>query len=131
MRSFYTLLIVFSIGKFDELFIRKVKINNISEKILVIDGLGGKAFVHQNDLSVIISNLEKLKTEQQSDLAKNRKYIENKFISDDGLIIGYTVSGGKLNWVITDTKFKLSVEVPDYQSLITIFKSVKKKIASI
>lgn len=53
------------------------------------------ASIEYSDLVEVIKAISALKSEVNNDLATNPDYLENRFVSDDGFIIGYYISKGK------------------------------------
>jgi hypothetical protein len=58
------------------------------------------ASIEYTDLVEVIKAISALKSEVNKDVAANPDYLENRFVSDDGFIIGYYISKGKSSWFI-------------------------------
>jgi hypothetical protein len=63
------------------------------------------ASIEYNDLLEILKALKALQPEVEKDIATNPDYLENKFITADGLQVGYYVKEGKASWYIKLEKY--------------------------
>ena len=120
------------LGQFGEIFIRKVTVNGISTNFLTIGQVGNNAFIHHNDLNAVITSLEKLKNELVQDLAGEVTMIENKYVTDDNLKIGYMINSKKEpNWFIISRSFKYPMDKLNADNMISLFKLAKEMCLSI
>lgn len=114
--------------------IRKIVSNQESEYFYQIEKSGKYgdkvASVAYEDLLELIKATEKLQTEVDADIALNPDYLENKFITDDGLQIGYYVSNGKATWYIKLKKYesKCTLFLNDVSKILAAFVGAKDKI---
>lgn len=88
-----------------ECCIRKVIIGSETMmffQITKIDSRSGTsvASIAYSDLEEMLKALTKLKSEVEDDVKLNPDYLENKFTSQDGFMIGYYVKKGKITWYI-------------------------------
>tara|TARA_B110000037_G_C17051261_1_gene477849 strand:+ start:784 stop:1347 length:564 start_codon:yes stop_codon:yes gene_type:complete len=92
------------------------------------------ASIAYEDLLECIKALEQLKEESVSDLALNPKYLENKFITDDGFQLGYYVEPAKnnvskLTWYIKLERYSSSTYfIKDVSEIVANFNTAKLKI---
>ncbi len=63
------------------------------------------ASIEYSDLLEVLKAIKALKTEVDKDIALKPDYLENKFITVDGLQVGYYVSGEKTSWYIKLEKY--------------------------
>lgn len=82
------------------------------------------------DLLELIKALDALQTELPNDLAQEPDYLENKYITDDGLRLGYLVARGKATWYIAldDRGSDNTIFINDPALLRSAFAEAKSKI---
>ncbi len=85
--------------------VRKVQSNNEAKYFYQISYDKSKAAIAYEDLIEILKALEILKKESIQDLSNSPDYLENKFITDDSVQLGYYVSKGKINWYLVLEKY--------------------------
>ena len=78
--------------------LRVVKVEGFENKYFVILGEGDDNIIEYSDLINVSKELEKLLKEADIDSSQNPDYIENKYISNDGFVIGYFIEGKKNKW---------------------------------
>jgi hypothetical protein len=79
------------------------------------------AAIASEDLVDLINALETLKVSATNDMSTS-EYIENKFITDDGFMLGYFISAGEVKWFLTLEKYG-SVSTIFINNVSTIEKS--------
>ena len=78
--------------------LRIVEVEGIEKKYFVILGEGDDNIIEYSDLINVNKELERLLKEIDIDISQNPDYIENKYISNDGFVIGYYIEGKKSKW---------------------------------
>jgi hypothetical protein len=88
------------------------------------------ASIAYEDLQEILKSLKTLEADAINDKAINPDYLENKFITDDGLSLGYYVSDKKIGWYLVLEKYGSdnTIFIKDPLILKTAFNTAKKKI---
>ena len=86
------------------------------------------AMIEYSDLVEINKALTKLLSEDASDCASNPDYLENRFITEDGFLIGYYVNNGKANWFIRLERYSNSTVFLKKEVLAENFPAAQKKI---
>ena len=78
--------------------LRIVEVEGIEKKYFVILGEGDDNIIEYSDLINVNKELERLLKDVDIDISQNPDYIENKYISNDGFVIGYYIEGKKSKW---------------------------------
>lgn len=87
------------------------------------------AMIEYSDLVEVNKAIDKLLGEVDSDIQSNPDYLENKFVTEDGLQVGYYVSKEKASWYIKLERYGSStIFVKDPNDLTTAFKNAQTKI---
>ena len=88
------------------------------------------ANIAEDDLDNLIEGMSILKSELPQDLKTNSNYMENKYVTEDGLYLGYYVSKGKGTWYMKLEKYgsKKTAFIKDINELEAIFNQAKGKI---
>jgi hypothetical protein len=88
------------------------------------------ASIAYEDLQEIIKALKTLEGDAISDKITNPDYLENKFITDDGLSLGYYVSAKKIGWYLVLDKYGSdnTIFIKDPSLLKTALNTAKQKI---
>ena len=88
------------------------------------------ASIEYSDLLEVIKALNSLKSDLQSDIAKNPDYLENKFVTEDGFQLGYYVSSGKSNWYMKLEKYSSgsTIFIKQLSVIENAFNGAKAKI---
>lgn len=88
------------------------------------------ASIAYEDLQEILKALKTLEADAINDKTINPDYLENKFITDDGLSLGYYVSNKKIGWYLVLEKHGSdnTIFVKDPSLLKTAFDTAKQKI---
>lgn len=90
------------------------------------------AMIEYSDLVEINKALQILRNEAIEDLQLNPDYLENKFVTDDGVAIGYYVSEGKTTWYIKLERYTSSTIFPRNEKIIfDNFQSAQQKIEEV
>jgi hypothetical protein len=93
-----------SYGSSAETRIRKISRGTESAYFYQIEKKGqynsSTASIEYSDLIEVLKAISALKTEVDNDLLNAPDYLENRFVSNDGFIIGYYISKGKSTWFI-------------------------------
>ena len=90
---------------------------------------GVVAIIEYSDLVEINKALTKLVSEVEADCTANHDYLENRFITEDGLQIGYSVSKGNASWYLkNDGLLNNTIYVKNAEVLTSNFASAQKKI---
>ena len=88
-------------------------------------------YYKKGDVLAIGSNLPHVfKSDVANDKIINPDYLENKFITDDGLSLGYYVSAKKIGWYLVLDKYGSdnTIFIKDPSLLKTAFNTAKQKI---
>ncbi|MDW3651878.1 MAG: hypothetical protein R8P61_32680 [Bacteroidia bacterium] len=86
------------------------------------------ASIAYEDLLEVIKAMEALVEESAKD-ATSTKYIENKFVTDDGFQVGYFVSKGKLSWYLKLKRYgKNTLFLKNLESIQLSFNQAKNVI---
>ena len=78
--------------------LRIVEVEGIEKQYFVILGDDDDNIIEYSDLINVNKELERLIKEVDIDISQNPDYIENKYISNDGFVIGYYIEGKKSKW---------------------------------
>lgn len=114
--------------------IRKIINGNTTAYFYVIEKEGkydtSSAFIEYSDLIEVIKALQVLKSEIDEDIALNPDYMENKFVTEDGLQVGYYIMSGKPNWYIKLEKYGSdnTLFIQDGNIIEKAFTDAKNKI---
>lgn len=114
--------------------IRKIISGNEEQFFLQISKKGQydtkTASIAHEDILEIQKALASLQDQSLRDLDTLSDYLENKFITDDGVQIGYLINKGKITWYLTLEKYGSgnTAFAKNLESLIEVFKSGKEKI---
>lgn len=63
------------------------------------------ASIEYSDLLQVIKALSALKADSEKDVTINPDYLENKFVTEDGVQLGYYVKSGKSRWYMRLEKY--------------------------
>ncbi|MCF3110912.1 hypothetical protein LL912_19155 [Niabella sp. CC-SYL272] len=89
--------------------IRKISsgsLNGYFYQIKKYDSYGGTtASIEYSDLLELLRAVKALKVEVSNDIGADPDYMENKFVTDDGLQVGYYIRKGKATWYIKLEKY--------------------------
>lgn len=84
------------------------------------------AMIEYSDLVEINKALERLTSEVESDAATKPYYLENKFSTEDGFVVGYCVDKGSVHWFLkleySESSF---VAVSNQDVLVESFKNAQ------
>ncbi len=80
-------------------------------------------FITYSDLLKIITNLEKFKNEVNNDVVNRPLYLENKYVTSDGVEFGYSVNGKQATWF-----FRLQETGPGNILTFSKTKSIEKAL---
>lgn len=72
---------------------------------IVKDDNGGCAFIEYSDLKEIINAIKAMNSDVESDILKEADYLENKFMTDDYFVVGYSIKKKKATWFIRLEKY--------------------------
>lgn len=87
------------------------------------------AMIAYSDLVEINKALVKLATDFENDKQFKPDYLENRFITQDGFIVGYYVSPDETNWFVKlERGASKNPHFEDYKELISHFNLAQKKI---
>ena len=88
------------------------------------------ASIAYEDLLELQKALQKLKNQVLSDINIGCDYLENKFITDDGVQVGYFVSKGKVSWYMTLEKYGKgnAIFIKDYDTIKSAFDTAQVKM---
>lgn len=117
--------------------IRKVNSGNTEKYFYQIEKPGkydsATASIEFSDLLELIKALKSLRAEVDNDLANNPDYLENKFITEDGLQLGYFIDKGKVTWYIRLEKYGSdnTLFIKDLSAIESNFLEAKNKIESL
>ena len=91
------------------------------------------ASIAYEDVVEIQKAIVVLEKEAQKDVAISSDYLENKFISEDGVELGYYVSKGELGWYIKLDKYGTdnTLFFKDLASVKATFQEAKDKIEEV
>jgi len=123
-----------SYGEFVRTRIRKIIIGDEVQYFYQIGKEGqyqtSIASIEYSDLLEVIKALTFLKNTIDKDLARNPEYLENRFTTLDGFVIGYYISEGKSKWYLRLEKngSDTSISTSDVSMLETAFIEAKNKI---
>ncbi len=99
------------------------------EKAETSSSIAKIAMIEYSDLVEINKALEKLSSEVDSDIATNPDYLENKFRTVDGFVVGYYISKGEVQWYLKLERYSSStVFVKNQDIVIEAFKNAQTKI---
>ncbi|MBK6915299.1 MAG: hypothetical protein IPH11_17150 [Ignavibacteriales bacterium] len=88
--------------------VRKLIINNEPHYFYYISihsRWGNDVALTYDDFLALSEAMEKLKKDSAQDLALHLYYLENKFITEDGFELGYSIDSDKLTWYLVDNRF--------------------------
>lgn len=117
--------------------IRKVNSGNTEKYFYQIEKPGkydnATASIEYSDLLELIKALNSLRAEVDNDIATNPDYLENKFITEDGLQLGYFIDKGKATWYIRLEKYgsDKTLFIKDLSSIESSLLEAKNKIESL
>ena len=87
------------------------------------------AMIEYSDLVEINKALDKLTSEVDADIASCPDYLENKFVTVDGFVVGYSVRKRDVNWYLKlDSYSGSTVFVRKQSVIIDAFKNAQAKI---
>ncbi len=88
------------------------------------------ASIAYEDLIELQKALQKLALQSKEDINTHCDYLENKFVTIDGVKVGYYVSKGKLSWYMVLGKYGKgnSIFLKDFDTLKTAFDLAKGKM---
>jgi hypothetical protein len=87
------------------------------------------AMIEYSDLVEINKALDKLCASVDTDIAANPDYLENKYRTIDGFVVGYYISKGEASWFMKLEKYSSStVFVENQETLVEAFKNAQAKI---
>lgn len=88
------------------------------------------ASIEYSDLTEVLKALTALRLEIEKDIVSNPNYLENKFVTVDGLQVGYYVSDGKSNWYIKLEKYGSdnTLYINNGDSIVSSFTEARNKI---
>lgn len=87
------------------------------------------AMIEYSDLVEINKALEKILSEVDSDIAANPDYLENRFITEDDVRVGYYISKGKATWFLRLTDYNNSTAYfKEHTVLVQNLKDAQAKI---
>ena len=114
--------------------IRKVEVGKQVHYFYQIEKTGETqtitASIEYSDLVELIKAIASMKNEVGPDVSGNPDYLENKYITSDGLSAGYYILKGKVNWYIRleNHGSGKTLLVNDVETIETAFISAKDKI---
>jgi hypothetical protein len=117
--------------------IRKVNSGSIEKYFYQIEKKGkygnSTASIEYSDLLELIKALNKLASDISNDIADNPDYLENKFVTEDGFLVGYYISKGKGTWYLKLEKYgsDKTIFVANVETIITGFNDAKAMIESL
>ncbi|MCZ4317396.1 hypothetical protein O4H26_00155 [Aequorivita viscosa] len=88
------------------------------------------ASIAYEDILEVQKALVSLKSQSETDIGTNSDYLENKFITDDGIQVGYYLEKGRLKWYITLEKYGSDNTIfpKDFDVIESAFREGKEKI---
>lgn len=90
------------------------------------------ALIGYDDLVSINEALQTLVAEIKKDKTSRPEYLENKYITDDGFEVGYTVSKGEAHWFIKLERNSTNViYINNKDNLVKFFKDAQSKIEAL
>lgn len=86
--------------------------------------------IPEEDLVAIIEALKTLKISLESDLSKSKDYLENKFVTNEGIQIGYYINNGNENWFLklSDYGSNNTLLIKEFSDLESLLKDANSKI---
>ena len=91
------------------------------------------ANIAEDDLVDLMEGLLVLKQEVTEDKKTDSNYMENKYMTEDGLYLGYYVSDGKVGWYMKLEKYgsKSTAFIKKIDDLEDMFNKAKEKISEL
>lgn len=87
------------------------------------------AMIEYSDLVEVNKAIEKMVKEITSDIQGNYGYLENRFMTEDGFLIGYRISKEKVSWFLKFGWYdSVTVVVKNHEALVSAFRSAQQKI---
>ena len=88
------------------------------------------ANIAEDDLNNLIEGMSILKLELPKDMKTDADYMENKYMTEDGLFLGYYISKGKSTWYMKLEKYgsNKTAFIKNINDLEAIFNQAKGKI---
>lgn len=87
------------------------------------------AMIEYSDLVEVNKAIEKMVKEVASDIQGNYEYLENRFMTEDGFLIGYRISKRKVSWFLKFGWYdSVTVVVKNDEALASAFRSAQQKI---
>jgi hypothetical protein len=88
------------------------------------------ASIEYSDLLQVIKALSALKTDSEKDVTMNPDYLENKFVTEDGMELGYYVKAGKSRWYMRLEKYgsDSTIFINELQTIEDSLTEAKNKI---
>ena len=81
------------------------------------------------ELKDFLNSLDYLISESVKDAKNDSVYIENKYKTDDGFVVGYFISDGAVNWFVSIGKYKSeTLYLKNIQDLRRLLESAKQKM---
>jgi hypothetical protein len=123
-----------SYGEFVRTRIRKTIIGDEVQYFYQIGKEGqyqnATASIEYTDLLEVIKALASLRNGIDKDLARAPEYLENRFTTTDGFVIGYYISEGKSKWYLKLEKYGSdnSISISDASMIEIAFIEAKNKI---
>ncbi len=98
------------------------------EKAAYLSSTAKIAMIEYSDLVEINKALAILASEIDVDIASNPDYLENKFRTVDGFVVGYYVNKEEAKWYIKFDRYSGSAFIKNQTVLIDAFKNAQAKI---
>lgn len=91
------------------------------------------ASVAETDIIEMIKALSILIENSTEDKQKSIEYLENKYVTEDGVQIGYYISGKEIGWYLVLDKYKSDATafINDGESVLVVLKSALDKIVEL
>ena len=84
-----------------------------------------RAVIEYSDLLEVVSAISKISMEEENDCKSNPDFLQNHFVTLDGVLVGYYVSNKKANWFISDDGY---FWVKNYNELLRALNEALEKI---
>ncbi|MCF2875069.1 MULTISPECIES: hypothetical protein [unclassified Tenacibaculum] len=94
---------------------------------------GKSASIAYEDLIELLKSISELEKRVEKDIVSSADYLENKFVTDDGLQLGYYINNKKNNWFLTLDKYgtNSTIFIKDISNIKEAFKEAKIRIDSL
>lgn len=88
----------------------------------------GIALIEYNDLVEVNKALDKIYSETKTDLETSSDFLMNKFVTDDGFVVGHYVRKKQGCSFVRLERYSDPIDIASYSKLISTFKEAQAKI---